>query len=149
MEAPIPPPSEVIKEETASPVKADAEVKIEETDNASATPVPEQLTTTSRIAIPPPPKKKAKTSRSSTPNLGGDLEPLNTSSSDTKPPPFPAELNEADVVGGAELRRWFNTEITYELVAALKEISKVRPENPLRWLGQRLMDRAEEKASQN
>lgn len=142
MDTQIPPPSEVVKEEP-SPANVDADVKLEETENESAMAVPEQLTTTSRIAVPP--KKKIKTSRSSTPNLGGDVEPMNTSSSEAKPPLFPAELNEADVVGGAELRKWFNTEITYELIAALKEISKVRPDNPLRWLGQRLIERADEK----
>lgn len=58
--------------------------------------------------------------------------------SDAKEPPV------HEVVGGSSMRQYLNKHLTQHLLEGLQEVSKEKPEDPLRKLGEFLIKRADE-----
>lgn len=50
-----------------------------------------------------------------------------------------------EYVGGSSVRRYLNENLTLELLAGLREVANEKPKDPLRWLGEYLVKRADEK----
>ncbi|RLV89956.1 hypothetical protein JA1_004898 [Spathaspora sp. JA1] len=49
-----------------------------------------------------------------------------------------------EIVGGSSVRRYLNEHLTKHLLEGLKEVSQVKPEDPLLYLGEFLLNRSEE-----
>lgn len=47
-----------------------------------------------------------------------------------------------EMVGGSSVRQYLNQHLTLHLLAGLKEVGRAKPEDPLRWLGEYLIARA-------
>ena len=47
-----------------------------------------------------------------------------------------------EVVGGSTLRRYLNKNLTQHLLDGVREVSKEKPEDPVRWLGNFLIERS-------
>lgn len=78
-----------------------------------------------------PPSKKIKLEDSST-------DPMPTHQAETKEPPF------HEVVGGSSVRQYLNKHFTQYLLEALNDISKQKPQDPLRELGEYLIRKSDE-----
>ncbi|EGW32207.1 uncharacterized protein SPAPADRAFT_61290 [Spathaspora passalidarum NRRL Y-27907] len=70
------------------------------------------------------------------------LEPSRESSMDTTPLTNQQPMHE--IVGGSSVRRYLNEHLTKHLLEGLKEVSQAKPEDPLRYLGEFLINRSEE-----
>ncbi|KAG5418525.1 SDC1 [Candida metapsilosis] len=49
-----------------------------------------------------------------------------------------------EIVGGSSIRRYLNKHLTQHLLDGLKEVGQVKPEDPLRYLGEFLINRSNE-----
>lgn len=47
-----------------------------------------------------------------------------------------------EIVGGSSIRRYLNKNLTLHLLEGLRQISQTKPNNPLRWLGEFLIERS-------
>lgn len=47
-----------------------------------------------------------------------------------------------EVVGGSSLRRYLNKTLTQHLLDGVREVSREKPEDPVRWLGDFLIERS-------
>ena len=83
-------------------------------DSSSATPVPTSI-------------KKSK------------LESNKSTSIDIQQPPPIHEI-----VGGSSVRRYLNEHITLTLLEGLKELAQIKPEDPLKYLGEYLITKSNE-----
>ncbi|KAI5957735.1 SDC1 [Candida theae] len=59
-------------------------------------------------------------------------------SRDTNLPPL------QEIVGGSSIRRYLNQHLTQHLLDGLKEVGQVKPEDPLKYLGEFLIGRSNE-----
>ncbi|CAH2449251.1 COMPASS component [Komagataella phaffii CBS 7435] len=58
---------------------------------------------------------------------------------------IPAGLEASDIIGGSDVRKWLNKELTFELIEGIKQMAKERPQDCLEWLGQYLLTRSKER----
>lgn len=55
------------------------------------------------------------------------------------------EENIEDVVGGSPIRKFLNRNLTMILIEGIKEVTKLKPDDPVRWLGMFLIKKSNEK----
>lgn len=63
-------------------------------------------------------------------------------------PELPPNVKPSQVIGGAPLRQWINNEITPFLLEGMRLVSKERPAEPLKFLGEYLLKEHEKKQQQ-
>ncbi|CCE78422.1 Piso0_001045 [Millerozyma farinosa CBS 7064] len=49
-----------------------------------------------------------------------------------------------EVVGGSSIRQYLNKNVSYDLLEGLRQLARVKPEDPLRWLGEYLIKASDE-----
>lgn len=75
---------------------------------------------------------------------GGASSPVKRQKvSDDKPEANPTnELPVHEVVGGSSVRQYLNKHLTQHILEGLRAVSNNKPEDPLRWLGEFLIERS-------
>lgn len=96
-----------------------------------------------RSSITPPPAQPQPivASNSATPvSTPAKKSKLESTTSTNKPPIH-------EIVGGSSVRRYLNEHVTLALLEGLKELAQVKPEDPLKYLGEYLIAKSEEERS--
>ncbi|CUM50238.1 uncharacterized protein AC631_00139 [Debaryomyces fabryi] len=70
-----------------------------------------------------------------------------TISEDKQDPNHGNELPVHEVVGGSSVRQYLNKHLTQHLLEALRDVSKNKPEDPLKYLGEFLIQRSNQIAN--
>ncbi|RCK65251.1 COMPASS component SDC1 [Candida viswanathii] len=99
----------------------------------------------SSATTPPPPQSQTTTlARGST-----SVTPAPTPSKKTKQEPTSLDNQPPmhEIVGGSSVRRYLNEHVTLTLLEGLKELAQVKPEDPLKYLGEYLIAKSEESRS--
>lgn len=104
----------------------------EDNKRSSITPPPAQ---------PQPQPQPIVASNSATPvSTPAKKSKLESTTSTNKPPIH-------EIVGGSSVRRYLNEHVTLALLEGLKELAQVKPEDPLKYLGEYLIAKSEEERS--
>lgn len=99
----------------------------------SPNPIPQQVSGTGgSTGGTPPAQKRPKPSTTPVPALQQQV------------PELPKDIKLSDVIGGSGLRKYINENLTLELLRGIKNCVNVRPERPLKWLGEWLILRDQE-----
>lgn len=49
-----------------------------------------------------------------------------------------------EVVGGSSIRQYLNKSVSYDLLEGLRQLARLKPDDPLRWLGEYLIKASDE-----
>ncbi|KAI5964084.1 uncharacterized protein KGF55_002026 [Candida pseudojiufengensis] len=128
---------EPMEEPTEAPAKEPTDEIMEEaTDEHNTEPSPQPIVKTEQIETPrqtPQPQIH----QPNTTNNKKIKQETSTIETSNLPP-----LHE--IVGGSSIRRYLNKHLTQHLLEGLKEVGNVKPDDPLRYLGEFLIARSED-----
>lgn len=79
-------------------------------------------------------------------SASGTPNPSKRKAQDIQPIEFEEPIHE--YIGGSSIRKYLNEHITKHLMEGLKKVGNERPEDPLKWLGNYLIEKSDEEKNQ-